>query len=410
MQCAVVLLFLAGVTEPVTAQYAYDVRECARGDQDPDLALEHCSRALAAGGLSGRDRLMAYIGRGDAYYRKLHYRAAIQAYSAAIGIDRSSSLAFSGRGMAHWEMEERDEAMEDWAQALRLDPTNADALGSRGRAFLIEGKFDRALSDLDDGLRVDPSSVEMLTNRAIVHLARGELDRAIEDYDRALALQPEKVIALNGRGCAYLFKGEFDRARRDLDEAIRLSPDYAEAMNNRGVARLLMRDFDGAFVDLSHAIHLGYRGAYFRRGFLHLTLARFTAATSDFEAAGPERADVAPLFRLASVRAGASSLGDEDRERSSDSSEWPRPLTAMYMGRIKPENVLSLAERPDPGRAVHVCAAWFHIGEYWLIKGSPGRASDAFHAATSVCPRWCPEGVAAAVELERLEPGSGERR
>ncbi|MBI3043668.1 MAG: tetratricopeptide repeat protein [Betaproteobacteria bacterium] len=184
---AVMLLLAAGAAQ---GQAATDAERCASVTGNPDLAIQHCARAIESGRFSGEP------------LAKLHF---------------SRGVEWAAKG-------DFDQAIADYDAALRLAPKFADALYNRATAWANKGDPDRAIADFDAALRLNPKDPAALGGRAVELTVKGDYTRAIADYDAALRLDPKAATAVFGRGRARFYNGDYGRAVSDLEQALKLEP------------------------------------------------------------------------------------------------------------------------------------------------------------------------------------------
>ena len=174
----------------------------------------------------------------------------------------------------------------------------------------------------------------------------------------------------------YREKGDFDRAVQDYDQAIQVNPDNVLALNNRGFTKFLMSKFSDAGTDFSLSVDLDFKDAYLS---LSLHLARANAGQADPDEFARNTAKL-------------------------DHSIWPGPVIRLYLGRVTPEETLTLAENGVEGktRRDRTCQAKFYVGEYLLSRGDVDTARLALQEASSICSHTFLEYDAAMSELRRI--------
>jgi lipoprotein NlpI len=178
---------------------ADDAERCASITGNPDLAIQHCTRAIDSGKLSG-DTLA-----------QMHYSRAFE-----------------------WAIKnDNDRAIADYDAAIRINPKYANAYYNRGIAWGAKGDPDRAIADYDTFLRLapkDPSVLDAHIARAGELMVKGDYARAAAGYDTAIALQPKSGTALMGRGRAYFYSGDPQRSVADLEQAMKTEPSVYTAV------------------------------------------------------------------------------------------------------------------------------------------------------------------------------------
>src|SRR5438093_13657838 len=83
------------------AQGIDEAKKCAEEQQNVDLKLQYCSRALQSGQLSKQNLAMTFLNRGNAYSTKGDYDRAIQDFDQAIRLNPNYVPAFFNRGNAY---------------------------------------------------------------------------------------------------------------------------------------------------------------------------------------------------------------------------------------------------------------------------------------------------------------------
>lgn len=175
------------------AQPANDAERCLTISGNPDLAIQHCTRAIESGRYSGEE------------LARLHY----------------------SRGVEWAAKDNNDRAIADYDAALRLNPRYADALHNRGNAWGNKGDPDRAIADYDAAIALDAKDAASYSGRAFERTAKGDYARAIADYDTALRLNPKSPGVYLARGRVQLYSGDYLRAISDLEQAFKSEPnDY----------------------------------------------------------------------------------------------------------------------------------------------------------------------------------------
>jgi lipoprotein NlpI len=279
---------------------------------------------------------------------------------------------------------------------------------NRGIAKKQKGELDGAIADYNRAIELDPRVVIGYNNRGTAKSAKGDLDGAIADYNRATELDPRHVNAYNNRGNAKSAKGEFDAAMADYNRAIELDPRFVIGYLNRGNAKTQKGDLDWASADYSSALELDPRDAdsYRARGNTRDYKGEFALATADMVRSQELKADAYTALLLYLLRARSGSDGKNEFVTNTtklDTSKWPAPVIALYLGRGTPAAVLSGAENPDPKtRREQVCEAKFFVGQWQLLQGDRANALTSLRAARDQCPKTSDQYNGAVYELKRL--------
>ena len=324
---------------------------------EPDLSIGGCTAIIQLEQETTNDLATAFYNRGNAYSTKGDNDRAMRDYDEAIRLNPKFSDAFYNRGRAYRAKGDNDRAIQDFDEAIRLDPNDTLAFLDRGRTYQRKGDTDRATQDFEQAFRIDQAL--SFFSRGNAYATKGDYDRAIPEYDEAVRVNPEFAEAFINRGNMYREKGDFDRAVQDYDQAIQVNPDNVLALNNRGFTKFLMGKFSDAGTDFSLSVDLDFKDAYLP---LWLHLARANAGQADPDEFARNTAKL-------------------------DHSIWPGPVIRLYLGRVTPEETLTLAENGVEGktRRDRTCQAKFYVGEYLLSRGDVDTARLALQEASSIC-------------------------
>ena len=183
-------------TAPASAQNASDADLCANITSNPDLAIQHCTKAIESRRFSG------------AQLARLHYNRGIE-------------LAAKGQ---------HDRAIADYDAAIRLDPKFSDAYYTRGNAWGAKFEADRAIADYDAAIGINPKDRAALGSRAFEWTIKGDYAKAIADQDAVIRLDAKSAMAYLARGRARFYAGDFKGAIPDLQEAMKLEPNSYTAL------------------------------------------------------------------------------------------------------------------------------------------------------------------------------------
>ena len=190
---AAILLCAASVAP---GQAPSDAELCANITRNPDLSIQHCTRAIESGKFSGDPLSRLHFNRGVELAVKGLYDRAITDFDAAIGINPGFGDAYYGRGNAWGNKGNADRAIADFDAAIRLNPRDKSALGSRAYEWMIKGDYARAIADHDAVIQLDPKSAMSYNGRGRGRLYTGDYARAIPDLQEAMKLEPSSYTAL----------------------------------------------------------------------------------------------------------------------------------------------------------------------------------------------------------------------
>ncbi len=191
---AAAALLCAATAAP--GQTAPDAELCINIAGKPDLAVQHCTRALQTGKYSGEVLSRLHYHRGVALAAQGQFDRAITDFDAAIGINPGFGDAYYGRGNAWSSKGDSDRAIADFDAAVRLNPKHKNAYGSRAFEWMIKGDYAKAIADHDAVIQLDPKSAMSYGGRGRARLYTGDYARAIPDLQESMKLEPNAYTAL----------------------------------------------------------------------------------------------------------------------------------------------------------------------------------------------------------------------
>jgi lipoprotein NlpI len=266
------------------------------------------------------------------------------------------------------------------ARADGLDLTKA------GLAAQQQGGWDEALQlytqALDAADLPVKSRARVLGLRANAHGVKGLYDKATVDFAAAMEITPNDPAPYVGRSIVHRQMGDYSRAIADDDAALGLAPDFTLAYTNRGLANF-------------------YAG-------------RFAAAAEDFtrsQAADPGEPDFVLWLHLSRARAGQDDAAELARNAAKiDLRHWAGPAVALFLGRIKPDELAAAAADKNPTIQLQQgCEASFYLGEDALLHGRGDDANRLFQSVLDACALYkttyasfCQAYGAAREELKRI--------
>lgn len=215
------LIIAAMLMSPfISAVEFEDARKCNEIEDDPDLTIQYCTKAIQSGELSTENLIPVMAKRGYAYYQKQNYDQAISDFSAVIRLDPSDSRIYIARGMAY-EYSERnyDETVDNFTSAIRLDPDNARYYNHRCWALVLKGDAESALSDCNKSLELQPNNPNTLDSRGLAHFALGDYQAALMDYNKTIQLDSAAWSTHLNRARVFEILGNTSQAEADRNIA-----------------------------------------------------------------------------------------------------------------------------------------------------------------------------------------------
>src|SRR5438067_9957543 len=137
-------------------QLGDDLATCRDRQAETQARVTACENLLNADRVSGKDKSLALVVRGNALISKRDYDRAIEALSSAIEVDPDNVAAINVRGVAHEHKGEDDLAMADYNLAIQKRPSFGFAYNNRGTIQLRRGALQSALDDFNLSVKYTP--------------------------------------------------------------------------------------------------------------------------------------------------------------------------------------------------------------------------------------------------------------
>ena len=345
------------------------------------------------------------------------------------------------RGLAWQSACNLARALDDFDGALRLDPGLTEARFLR--AQLLENRD--AAAALDEYATLvghDPDNADVLMRRAGLRRAMGDSIGALADYrtvevlsEHAISARHWRTSVARERALLYETMGYHHGASADYDflahhalgasTGARGNEDSRNMLRNRGRLHWKAGRFDVATNAFSTLVdEAGKRGKAaepIQIVWRFLALARLDPKRAgDYLLAawpGPGR-----RFAIRTSRTGLSPAW-EPSGPPCPTCKWPEPVLELYCGRLTPAEYIAMAEPalaisdqwkpPQPGRGVSLAQflppaqhLWraevaFYLGQYHLLFGHPGSATQYLEIAAADARARTFECYAAGAELAR---------
>jgi tetratricopeptide (TPR) repeat protein len=239
---------------------------------DPKTAVYQSNLALALGGLKdwqgaiaavektkelepddvvyGQRLAVIYNTRGNEFYEKEDYAAALKDYEKAIALASENAVYHSNLALAYQALRDGTPSIEAWKKALELDPENVEYQhqlnNAQGNDYLAKGDYQKAVKNYEEALTLAPENAVYHSNLALAYLGLHEAERAADAWKKALELDPENVEYQhqmnNALGNDYLVKGDYQKAVKHYEEALTLAPENAVYHSNLALAYQGLRD------------------------------------------------------------------------------------------------------------------------------------------------------------------------
>ncbi|MET4803380.1 caspase family protein [Bradyrhizobium sp. LB11.1] len=233
-----------------------DLTLCRDRNAEAQARATACDNLLKTDKLSGKDKALALVVRGNALINKRDYDRAIETLSSSLDLDPDNLGAINLRGLAHERKGEDDLAMADYNLAIRKRATFGFAYNNRGTIQLRRGAIQSALDDFNLSIKYTPKFLLGWTNRARVRTMTKDYDGALADFAEAEKIDPTAQQIAGNRCITYGLMGKYDQAFADCNGLIEKQPKNTFAINNRADVSMMKGDLDAALKDYNAALQL----------------------------------------------------------------------------------------------------------------------------------------------------------
>lgn len=138
-----------------------DAQRCFEESRRPLSAtgIEYCNNALRQGDLTRRDEAATLSNRGIIQAATGRFREAMADHERAISMMPDMGLAYVNRGNTYFRMREFENALADFDRAIELDARPADVPHfNKGLTYLKLERRDDALASFRQALAINPES------------------------------------------------------------------------------------------------------------------------------------------------------------------------------------------------------------------------------------------------------------
>lgn len=186
----------------------------------------------AVGGYAAASREREYrklVAVGDSALSRDDTFVAVEAFSGAIALRPDSMLAYLKRGEAYYRRGELQNARRDLRFAASLDGTSVRVFEALGDVNYGLKEFERAADRYADCLRLDDSSPRVQYKLGLAHYHAGRPAAALKPLERAVGMDPRDANAEYVLGLALRDLARPKEALESLRRAVRLAPAFTEA-------------------------------------------------------------------------------------------------------------------------------------------------------------------------------------
>ena len=234
----VLLVGMAGVFlyNGLTLDREYQ-RLIAAGDQalreeQTFLAIEAYSGAIAL----NRSSMLAYLKRGETYRLRGDFPAALRDLSRSAELDPMATRPLEQLGDVSYTMERYESAAAHYAAYVRLDDRNPLVLYKLALSSQRDGRIGRAIPLLRQATELDPRFAEAHYLLGLCLREQERVEEARDTLRRAVELSPGFLKAREALAEVHLTLGETREELQQLDALAALDQDRPERHVTRGLA------------------------------------------------------------------------------------------------------------------------------------------------------------------------------
>ena len=119
--------------------------------------------------------------RGNAYYQRKEYDAAVEWYTKAVDLDPSQHAVYTNRAAAHFALQHYEEALADAVASTNLNDAWTKGDYRQGASLVAMERYDEAVEAYQRGMAKDPTNAQVKAGLAQAVRMRNEQPRDHHD-------------------------------------------------------------------------------------------------------------------------------------------------------------------------------------------------------------------------------------
>lgn len=247
-----------------------------------------------------KERALAEKEKGNNYFKRGNYDAAIECYTKGMNADPYDPVLPANRASAFFRLKKYSVSESDCNLALALNKNYIKAYARRGAARFALQNFEGAKKDYEKVLELDVDNFEAKSELRKIEQALGSkknsetkepgacksveiTEQEVKEIEEQQLKQ--KALAEKDLGNGYFKEGKYEAAIECYTRGIAADGTNALLPANRAMAYLKIQKFKEAEEDCSQALLIdsSYSKAYARRGTARAALGKLKEALQDFE-------------------------------------------------------------------------------------------------------------------------------
>ncbi len=198
----------------------------------------------------------AYYRRGFTYLDSGEYQKALNDFTIAFEMSKTSSHACFNIGKSYAGLGNYDKAIEYYQLTLTLLPNDKVSFYELGYCYAARSNPNRdsALIYYNKAIEQDKNYYDPYFNRGLLYAKQfKDLKKAHQDLEKSIEIRPKNQLSYLYNGLLYFDEQEYGKAKDIYDKVIELYPDFGQAYYERarawygiGVLNMTCKDLDKA--------------------------------------------------------------------------------------------------------------------------------------------------------------------
>lgn len=188
--------------------------------------------------------------RGLSYLALKDYGRAIEDFSSAIRVNKSSSMSYVYRALAYEGKNNLPSAKKDYEDAMFYDVKNLEAYYGLNMLYVGNKEYERSLKLLEKATALDPKSSRSYFLKAITHTFKKDTAKIFENVAEGLSWDSTYYLKNTTKDLVFVKAEKYKSALSIFSQLISRDPNSYLAYFNRGMIYYMMGSNDKAESDL----------------------------------------------------------------------------------------------------------------------------------------------------------------
>lgn len=209
--------------------------------------------------------IICYLNRGQFYFARENYTAAIADFQSAVSFADNDSLkrnAYFELGTAKYRMADYEGAFPELKKAYDIDSTDMAVLMNIGIVTMRLGRHQEALGYLLAANRRSPGWHLGIMNIGFLYQEMEDYERALTYFNMALTIEQNDPYTYSNRGYTYFKMGKLKEAKADVERSLSIYPKNSYVYRTLALIYLAENKQKAACEAIQKALDLGYTNSY----------------------------------------------------------------------------------------------------------------------------------------------------